>query len=51
MRVFGGKEGSPCDVIVNGRKLNYVSGFKYLGFVLDEPGKLERNVLSGKMKL
>ena len=34
--VLGGEEGSVCEEIVDGKQLENISKFKYLGFVLDK---------------
>ena len=36
--VLGGEEGLECDVCLDGIRLEHVSEFKYLGYVLDELG-------------
>ena len=36
--VMNGEEGLECEVHVDGVRLEHVSKFKYLGYVLDEPG-------------
>ena len=36
--VMNGEKGLECEAHVDGVRLEYVSGFKYWGFVLDESG-------------
>ena len=35
---LGEEEGPVCEVIMNGRQLQHISEFLYLGFMLDESG-------------
>ena len=50
--VLNGEEGLQCEVHVDGIRLEHASEFKYLGCVLDEPGKdgaeCSRKVASGR---
>ena len=52
MMVLGEEEGLEREVYVDGIRLEYVSKFKYMGCVLDEPGTDEaecsRKVASGR---
>ena len=50
--VLSGEEGLECEVPVDGIRLEHVSEFKYLGYVLDESGtdgaQCSRKVASGR---
>ena len=50
--MLGGEEGLECEVCVDGMRLEHVSEFKYLGYVLEESGIDEadcrRKVASGR---
>ena len=52
MVLLGGEKGLECEVRVDGIRLEHVSEFKYLGYVLDESGADEaecsRKVMSGR---
>ena len=41
--VFSKKQGTKCVIEVNGKKLEHVSGYKYLGSWVTEDGKSENN--------
>ena len=49
---FGGEEGSVCEVLLDGTRLEHISEFKYSGCVLDESGtdgaECRRKVASGR---
>ena len=40
----GGEEGLECEVFMDGMRLEHMSGFKYVRYVLDESGKDEAEV-------
>ena len=45
--VLGWEEGLECEVCVNRIRLDVVSEFKYLGYVLDESGRDEAVLYEG----
>ena len=43
MTVLGGEEESAYDVSVDGRQMENISEFKYLGFLLDDLVQIQQN--------
>ena len=50
--VLNGEEGLDCEVLADGIRLEHLSEFKYVGYVLDESGtdgaECSRKVASGR---